>query len=160
MRLPELPKASEQVEFLYSVVLPFEQDACLIWPYGKDSNGYGSVYIDGKFYYLHRFVCEIANGKPPSAKHHAAHRCGNPSCCARKHLSWKTASKNAMDKVLHGTHSRGNKNKQCRLSEHQVRDIRSLRGKLSEERIAVNFGVSRGTIACIMQRRTWAWLDP
>jgi hypothetical protein len=110
--------------------------------------------------YVHRLVCEYVNGAAPTPRHHAAHSCGNGhlGCVTPRHLSWKTPSENADDKLVHGTAQRGEKHAHAKLTENQVRIIRELKGTASQTTLAERFGVSPTTIGQIHNRRVWGWL--
>src|SRR5690349_16938907 len=107
----------EAQRFYRDVVLPYEGDDCLFWPYSKWGRGYGHVWADGRQQYVHVLVCREANGPAPTPKHEAAHSCGKGhlGCCARKHLSWKTRSENHADKITHGTMLRGDTHPRSKL---------------------------------------------
>ena len=151
----------EPRRFLETVVMPFEGDECLPWPYATNSAGYGKLSVDGKLVHVHRLACEARWGPPPSPKHEAAHSCGKGhlGCCNPKHVSWKTPAENQRDKLAHGTAARGAKNALAKLSEEDVREIRRLRGLVSEKEIAKMFGVSRGCISGIFTGKNWSWLN-
>jgi hypothetical protein len=53
-----------------------QKDCCLIWPFGRNSTGYGLVTIDGEQTYAHRAMCKRVHGEPPTPEHQAAHSCG------------------------------------------------------------------------------------
>ena len=135
-------------------------DACILWPYSKSSKGYAIIWSDGRLRSATRFVCEHHHGHPPTDQHEAAHSCGNGrrGCINKHHLSWKTPTENAADKIGHGTHARGSKVNGAKLSEEDVRKIRSLRGRLTQAKIAEMFGVSRALIGYIYSGRAWSWL--
>lgn len=152
----------EPLRFLKEkVLICATDDACLIWPYGRNDKGYAQAWIDGRLRLVSRVVCDHTHGPPPSPKHEAAHSCGRGhlGCVASSHLSWKTSSENQADKIIHGTTNRGKKHKDAKLTENNVRAIRSLRGVLSFVQIASRFGVSKGAVADIFAERSWAWLD-
>lgn len=154
------PKGEPQA-YYRDVVLAYDGDACLIWPYGK-TDGYGSMLRIGKGVgIVSRFVCEDAHGPAPTRQHEAAHSCGNGhlGCVAKRHVSWKTPKENAADKIAHGTVKRGRAHKSVKLTEENVREIRSLKGTISQRKLAARFGVSAGAIQCIFQGRNWAWLS-
>lgn len=95
----------DPLRFIHEVAMAHTGDECLTWPYAKKSGGYGTVYIDGKHVRANRYVCELANGAPPTPKHESAHSCGkgHEACIAPGHLSWKTHAENMADKFIHGT---------------------------------------------------------
>lgn len=131
-------------------------DECLIWPFSKDPHGYGCVRFKGKMSRAHRVVCIKHHGPPPSPTHMAAHSCNNPSCCNPRHLRWATPKQNQADRVAAGTHSRGENHGNCRLSETDVREIKSARGIKAQKELADHFGVSPTHICEIQKGRKWA----
>lgn len=90
--------------FYREVVLPYEGDECIAWPFSRTSSGYGKIYLGGQHLIVSRLSCEEANGAPPTPEHQAAHSCGNGhlGCVTKRHLSWKTSLGNAADKKHHG----------------------------------------------------------
>lgn len=144
-------------EYFQNVVLTHEGDECFFWPHGVDQHGYGRIHHNNRMYPVHRLVCEIIEGPPPSPKHEAAHNCGNGrlGCVNKRHMRWATPAENSADKVTHGTHNRGENHYRSRLTEDDVRSIRAMEGKVDERDIAVEYNVSRGCISRIMRRGTW-----
>lgn len=141
--------------FIEEVVVPYFGEDCLIWPFGRSRKGYGGANgIEA-----HRRVCKRVHGEPPSSRHQAAHSCGNGLCVNPKHLRWATAIENAADRLIHGTHSRGEKSSSSKLTADQVREIRSLYGTMKVKELAAKFNVHPVTICNIQFRQTWAWLD-
>lgn len=142
------------------VVLGYEGDECLTWPFGTN-RGYGQFWTDGRSQYVSRLVCAATHGEPPTPKHEAAHSCGNGhlGCVAKRHLRWATSKENKADKVLHGTTNRGERQGIAKLTRSDVRIIRSLRGQKRLREIGDLFGVSIGAIASIYNGSSWAWLD-
>lgn len=149
-------------QFLKETAFNFSEDCCLLWPYSRSLAGYGIVEtFGGKRIrtHAHRLACEFRHGPAPFKKAHAAHNCGNPSCCNPLHLRWATVSENMLDKVKHGTTDRGERHWNVKLTCDEVREIRRLLGKMSQEKIGQRFNVSRGAIDKISRRESWSWLD-
>lgn len=134
----------------------YKGDACIEWPFSKFYYGYGSVRINGRAYGAHRAVCERAVGPAPSEEHQAAHSCGNRLCCNPKHLRWATRSENMADKLIHDTHTRGERSPQTKLTREDVIAIRADARVLRE--IAADFGVSQQHVWLIKAGRKWGWL--
>lgn len=131
---------------------------CLFWPFGGNSNGYGTTTFQGKQNLAHRIMCFLKNGHPPTDKHEAAHSCGNGhlGCVNPNHLSWKTHSENELDKVRHGTHRRGERHPLATLSAEQVREIykRAWAGE-SHSIIAKEFDIGSSAVSNIKCERVW-----
>jgi hypothetical protein len=138
--------------------LGYDGDYCLIWPFYRNPNGYGQLGYLGEDHWAHRFMCELANGPPPTPEHEAAHSCGNGKggCAHPKHLSWKTKTENLLDCREHGTHSRHFDGNRGRLTDDQVAGIRALKGKKTQVEIAFTFGVSEPTVRDIFLGRSHA----
>jgi hypothetical protein len=147
------------LRFIHDVALKHTSDDCLNWPYVRANYGYGEVAVDGRKRLAHRIVCEVVYGPAPDGKNDAAHSCGNRLCCNPRHLRWATRAENVADTRQHGTISRGERNGHAKLTEADVRFIRTLKGNLTSTEIAKKFGVSRGSIGKILSGKNWSWLE-
>ncbi len=152
----------EPPHYFRDVVLSYEGDECLKWPYAKSSSGYGKLWVDGRLQVVARLICERVNGPPPTPEHEAAHSCGNghEGCVTKRHLSWKTPKENSTDQLVHGTRLRGSRQNGAKLTEDHVREIRGLKGKMLQREIAVQFGISQRNISNIHAGKIWAHLTP
>lgn len=141
--------------------LAWDSDECLFWPFGKNNQGYGILNVEGRSRLAHRSVCCRAHGPAPTPQHEAAHSCGNGhlGCVNPRHLRWATRAENEADKIIHGTLRRGEDCNWARLSEVDVREIRSLRGKIPQKSIAAKFGIDYRRVWEIQTRKRWAWLE-
>lgn len=130
-------------------------DDCIVWPYSRTPQGYGRVQSGGRNVYPHRLALASVT-PPPTDGHEAAHgSCHNPSCVNPRHLSWKTRTENQADRLRDGTDSRGEKHGRSKLTETDVREIRSMTG-VSQRKMAEMFGVSRCHVSDIVNRKKWA----
>ncbi|SED41874.1 HNH endonuclease [Rhizobiales bacterium GAS191] len=130
--------------------LNYEGDECLIWPFGS-SRGYAEI------------ICERVHGPcpPPTSKHEwfeVAHSCGNGhlGCVNRNHLRWATRRENMQDSIKHGTRPRGSAVASAKLTEDDVRVIRS--STLPRKQIAAQFGIHERHVDSIRRRAWWGWL--
>lgn len=150
-------KPKEWIEHHVSI----QTDECLTWPFATSSNGYAQLRVDGRTGSATREMCRQAYGEPPTADHEVAHSCGKGhlGCINPGHLRWATHSENLADKIMHGTAPRGENCGTARLTEDDVREIRRLKGAVSQKDLASRFGVSQPNISAIHSGRSWRWLD-
>jgi hypothetical protein len=124
---------------------------CLIWPYSRLRQGYAAINRNDKQVYVHRFMCELRHGPPPTAKHQASHSCnrGADGCVNPLHLSWKTPGENQLDRVD------GSGRPQRKLTIEQVDQIRELKGREHIPDTARRFNTSETNIRRIQSGQTW-----
>jgi hypothetical protein len=151
----------DPLRFIHEVALVHTSEDCLLWPYGKNRDGYGKIRIDGKKFVVSRYVCQLVRGEPPTPDHEASHSCGRGhlGCISPEHLGWKTPAENQADRLVHGTHSRGERCGRAKLTEAAVREILALKGKETQLNLAEMFGVSKTAVGSIHTGRNWAWLS-
>src|SRR6185369_12863447 len=124
-------------------------DACLIWPFAGDKRvNRGMLGHNGKHYWAHRLMCELAHGAPPTPKHQATHNCGKGhyKCVNPRHLEWKTNSGNQLDRAKNGNALRNPHGPQSPLTPEQRAEIVALKGTMTQMAIAAKFGVSLGCV--------------
>lgn len=157
------PKAAagEALRYYREIVLTYEGNECLTWPFAKSVDGYGLLSGHDRRIVVSRLVCERVHGPAPTPQHQASHSCGkgHEACVTKRHLSWKTRSGNQMDRVTHGTSNRGSRQNRVKVTEAEVRQIRSLRGIILQREIADLFGISRAQTSRIQRGIDWGWLD-
>ncbi len=103
--IPNSRASNGEPKKFFDELLNSETNDCIIWPYGKDGDGYG--FIDKIA--VHRKICFEIHGEPIGDANQAAHSCRNPSCVNKNHIRWATSSENMMDKHIHGTMPMGDK---------------------------------------------------
>lgn len=151
----------EPLRFLREVVIPYEGDDCLPWPFSRIRSGYGNMLFQGRMQIVPRIVCAVFCGPAPTPKHQAAHSCGrgHAGCVNPRHIRWATPLENASDKFRHGTALHGANHPSARLAEADVRRIRQLgRWRQGYKEIADQFGITDGHVANIVARRVWTSL--
>ena len=146
-------------QFLEAVVIPHTGADCLAWPFARDPYGYGKISRSGRMDRVNRVVCAAVHGPAPSPEHEVAHSCGNGhgGCCNPQHLRWATHIENMADCVKHGTAARGER--VSKITEADVRSIRSLRGHATQREIAARFGINQSQVCLIQTGQSWGWLD-
>lgn len=132
-----------------------DDNECLIWPYARNSAGYGHLSVDGKNKLAHRLACQAAHGEPTEDKNVAAHKCGNGhlGCFNPHHLRWDTSAGNSQDMATHGTSQRGERMHMAKLTEADVREIRA--SDLTTCELARKYNVTHSNISCVISRKSW-----
>lgn len=158
---PDRAMQGEPMRFIHEVVLHHTSDECLTWPFGRDGAGYGAVKVGGKQIVASRYVCELVNGPPPTPEHQSAHSCGkgHEACISPIHLSWKTMAENMADKLVHGTHQRGERHGRAKITETQALAVLRLKGLKSQRKIAAEFGISNMQVSRIHKGESWGCLS-
>lgn len=133
--------------------LRYEADDCLLWPYGQDRDGYGVVGWEK----AHVRVCRTIHGERPPDKDEVAHSCGQRACINPRHLRWATSQENADDTLIHGTRAaiQGERMWKAKLTERQIRAIRSQADDRTLTELARDYGVSPSNILLILKGKTW-----
>lgn len=136
---------------------------CWMWCGGIGDSGYGSFWRDGKNVSAHRASWEFANGPiPKGVGFHGTcvlHRCDNRLCVNPDHLFLGTMADNSADMVAKGraSHVRGERHSQAKLTEQQVKHIRSA-ADVSSTDLARQFGVSPSLVWMIRKGLIWSHL--
>lgn len=154
-------------EILWAKVDIHGEDDCWPWKGFKNEQGYGRTWINGKGYYAHRVIFDLAN---PGAISLTApkvgskegsflrHRCDNPICCNPKHLIPGTHTDNMQDKVARGRSPdfSGDKGPRCKLTMEQAAQARALRGAgQSVRELAGMFGISLPSMKTLLAGKSY-----
>lgn len=134
-------------------------DDCVIWPFRSSDNGRALFFHNGKSFWAHRLMCQMAHGPAPEDRPLAAHECGkgNEGCVNPRHLSWKSHSGNQLDRARHGTASTGSR---LNLTVDQIADIRAKFGIFTQTELAEMYGCSLGTIQYYLKYREQRGHEP
>ena len=145
----------EPLRYLNEVVFAHHGEDCLVWPYARNSAGYGHLIIDGRHTLVSRAVCEHRQGPAPFDDAEAAHSCGRGhlGCCNQDHLRWDTTTGNFADKAQHGTLGNGEAHYAAKLTEADVLAIRA--SSEPQSAIAKRYGVEQTNISAIKRRKSW-----
>jgi len=132
-------------------------DECWNWKGGLTAAGYGRMMINGKRYYAHRISHKLYYGDFGDA--FVLHHCDNPQCVNPLHLYLGTESDNLRDAYNRGQKrpTKGERNGRALLRNYDVVGIRALyrQGRFTQRQLADRWGVSPGTVGCIVRYETW-----
>lgn len=136
-------------------------DGCWLWGGSLNQDGYGHMWNGKSCEGTHRISWELYYGPIPVGLK-VLHDCHVRRCCNPFHLHLGTQLKNNQEREAagRGKQPHGEKHGRAKLTADQVLEIRRLHatGEWSHNQLALKFGVSNGTIWCIINRRNWAWL--
>ncbi len=124
------------------------------------SGNYHRVRLGGKPRMVSHVILETFVGPRPEGME-ASHLDGNTDNNRLDNLVWESRSDNLLRKREHGTDHGGARNPSAVLTQEQVDEIRASHQprKVTYQMLAEKFGVSRHTIANIIQGHTWQSLD-
>lgn len=133
---------------------------CIVWPFAKNQNGYavfGRKQGTVKSCLVSRVMCSEVNGLPVGKRNEAAHTCGNGAgaCINPSHLKWKTSKENSEDTISHGKANRGQRNGKAKLTNEQVREIKSALGLVTQAELARKYDVDGSVISNIKRGKHW-----
>lgn len=141
-------------ERFWSDVKKSEPEECWPWTAGSNSDGYGTVSINGEVRMAHRVSYTLEHSAP--GDQWVLHTCDNPSCVNPNHLYLGSPSDNLQDAWDRDRREAdGEANPNSKLTELEVLDIR---GRADEEKhgdLADEFGVSISTVHMIASGRRW-----
>ena len=128
---------------------------CWVWKKSRNPKGHARcvyqrrAYIGGRLPWM-MFVGPIPDGL------FVCHKCDNPPCVNPDHLFLGTNLDNMRDCREKGRTLTGEKNTNAKLTEREVRAIRTLfsEGKKYSE-IAAIFGFHRITVLGVVKRHSW-----
>lgn len=139
-------------------VHPVLKTRCWLWTKAKQSDGYGSTWIQGKSELAHRVAWFLIYGKWPTPC--GLHKCDNPPCCNPDHLFEGTDQDNSNDKIRKGRFNAlsGIKNGRAKLRLIDIEKIRKEygTGRTSHRKLAVKYQVNQSHIARIVRGKAWA----
>lgn len=109
---------------------------------------------------VHKIIAAAFGLPRPSGSHDLRHLDGNKANNRPDNLAWGTQKQNAEDRSRHGRTARGERNAGAKLSEAQVREIKTRLAR-GERQAALRkaFGVPPATMSAIACGRIWGWLE-
>jgi hypothetical protein len=130
---------------------------------GRHGSGYLSIMMSIDGVRAQRLVHQLVLGAfvgPPEPDQEGRHLNGDRADNRLENLAWGTSSENEMDKLLHGTSSRGSGNAAAKLGEEQVREIRRryADGGESQRTLAAVYDISQAQVSRLVTSKRWAHL--
>lgn len=138
------------------------ESGCWLWVGAVNNMGYGVMGLQigqptlrrTKNIYAHRLSWELGHGQIPAGLF-VLHKCDVPCCVNPAHLFLGDQKDNLADAATKGRSCRGERNGTAKLTEEEVRQIRTMATSTSHSSLAAAFGVSRRLIGVIVQRKLW-----
>ena len=138
---------------------------CLLWSGKINNKGYGLMSANNRQQLVHRLAYEAMHGMVVPGLN-VLHRCDTPRCWEPEHLWLGTQRENVRDMRVkgrgsdpprHGHGPRGERHPKAKLTEHDVREIRTLyaTGDWTHRMLADRFGVHKASVGHILTRRRW-----
>ena len=118
------------------------KSSCWIWPFSLNRDGYGQITKDKKYNQAHKWMYEQLIGQVPHDTE-LDHLCKHKNCVNPFHLEPVSHRENCL------------RGKQTKLTPENIKIIRKMAGKNSQQKIADKFGVSRASIGLILQGKRW-----
>jgi len=134
-------------------------ETCWLWTGYKERAGYGVFQLQTTNpQKAHRVSWFLAGNTIPNDKLILRHKCRNKHCVNPEHLETGTYADNMRDKVRDGTDIKGEQCAKAKLTENQIIAIRTNTENKLQKELAIQYGVTLGTISKIILRRTWKHL--
>lgn len=124
-------------------------DECWDWPFGRERNGYGLCFWEGRQRRATHVALKLLRGidVPPGMV--ACHTCDNPPCVNPDHLFVGTRADNNRDRELKG---RGRARRS--LTDDQVRRVRAERTVMLKV-FAEEYGVTVSALSRVRRCQTY-----
>lgn len=146
------------IRFNSEIIHRGHKTACWKWAKRKTSEGYPKLESRGKHCLAHRLAWTLYRGEIPTGLF-VCHDCDFPDCVNPNHLFLGTPKSNNQD-----SHRKGRRRKDASrmsiLTEAQVLEIHRDRQACSLSKLAMRYGVTKGTISAVVKGRTWKHLMP
>lgn len=137
------------------LLIPEPNTGCWLWCGEFDSKGqYGVFRLAGVPIGAHRMSFELFKGEIPGGML-VCHQCDTMACVNPSHLWIGTIGDNLKDASAKGILDIGEGRHNNRLTEDQAREIYSLKGIVSQLKLAKKYGVSPSCIQSVHDGNSW-----
>lgn len=118
--------------------------------HSTNTGGYIKIMRNKKLIYIHRMIYEEKFGDLQKGII-VRHKCDNRNCINLDHLEHGTHQDNMNDMVQRGRSLKGEKNRNSKLKDNDILDIKNLlkEGKLTQSEIASFYGIYQSSISNI-----------
>jgi hypothetical protein len=135
------------------------EDECWPWKAGTFKTGYGCFHLEKirTSVTAHRMMWKLVNGHIPEGMY-VCHHCDNRLCVNPDHLFLGTHADNMRDMGRKGRTAKGPGSGSFvrrKLSDENVRWIRSMKGKALPRELAEHLGVATATVWCVQVGRSY-----
>jgi hypothetical protein len=152
MARPRIP-LSEKIE---RNITRIPESGCWIWMSTIEKSGYGRVCSGKKPFYAHRVSYEQKHGPIPNGMM-ALHHCDVKCCVNPDHIFVGTQQDNMTDKVRKNRQAKGINHGNAKLTEDQVREIKS--SSETSIKLSAKFNYSASMIRAIKNGYIWKHLE-
>lgn len=152
MARPRIP-LSEKIE---RNITRIPESGCWIWMSSLNKGGYGRVCAGKKPFFAHRVSYEQKHGSIPNGMM-ALHHCDVRCCVNPDHIFIGTQKDNMTDKVRKNRQAKGINHGNAKLTEDQVREIKS--SSETSIKLAAKFNYSASMIREIKNGNLWKHLE-
>lgn len=125
-------------------------DSCWVWTACINQSGYGMFWHETKMELAHRVSFSLFK-KENTEGLCVLHKCDNRICVNPEHLFLGTNLDNMKDRNQKGRTACGERVGNSKLTDIQVREIRSLRNKLSQVELGKRYNISTRHIRDLQQ---------
>ena len=138
----------KRFDFLKEVLNSPATEECIDFPFPVNNKGYGSVSVGNIPYQAHTLVRKLHEGVALSEKIQGNHTCHNTKCVNPEHVYLGTQSENIRD-----IYARGNAvGRNGQTVEQQDAIKRLLEMGVSQDKVALAFGITQGAVSHIKHR--------
>ncbi len=156
------PISEEVATKFWSSVDVCGKDECWEWLGGRAEEAYGSFSYDGQTWGAHRIAYFLSYG-PFNERLFVCHHCDWKHCVSPRCLFLGTNRENNLDARAKGLihPAVGTELPQAKFTDETAKEALRLyqSGKMNMNMIAKKFGVDRGTVSPLINRKTWKHLN-
>lgn len=128
-------------------------------PKGNAKSGYGRLEYKGTQYTAHKLVWQFHNKTTVPDGYVVCHSCDNPCCVNPHHLFLGSNQDNMDDMKKKERQTRGESKHTAKLTEADVRYIKSLPKGFNQSEIARQFNVYPSCISAIVNAKNWKHIN-